>query len=569
MKTSSLRILFALAIMLLGADAFAQSITVTGTVFDAQTQEPVPGAAIMVQGTAKGVAAGVDGKYSITVNPDAVLLCSCFGYTDAQEKVGSRGVVNFTLKVDSQMLEETVVVGYGTLKKSQLVGSVESVSGEVLEDRVNSNVTRSLQGHVPGLNIIQPDGKPTHSGEIYIRGNSTSYVSQGKGGTKEHSIGQGGSALVLIDGVEGDLAYLNPDDVESITVLKDASSSVIYGARAAYGVILVTTKNANNEKIKVSYNGSVTLNQRTVRWEDHIIDDGLEYLETFYDFWLGYSETPQAPGVLPTKINVYNIPSDYLERYRAHMEAGGGEKTEQYDGKNIFFGGNYNYLEMFYKRFNTTQTHNLSVSGSSGKVSYLLSGRFYSQDGIYKIGNEKFNSYNIRSKINIKATETLTVSNNTSFSMNSYSQPIFTKGSDSVGTQLHQISMAGFPVIPPYNEDGTYTIGAAASGYASFMDGNSAQDEKKSVFSTTFAAVWEPVKDVFNVKGDFSYKTIDREVDRYGATVDYSLFPGAITSYIKQTIHISVSLIISHLICLRMWLRPSLLNWVIITILML
>ena len=101
--------------------------------------------------------------------------------------------MNFTLKVDSQMLEETVVVGYGTLKKSQLVGSVESVSGEVLEDRVNSNVTRSLQGQVPGLNIIQADGKPTHGGEIYIRGNSTSYVSQGKGGAKEHSIGQGGS----------------------------------------------------------------------------------------------------------------------------------------------------------------------------------------------------------------------------------------------------------------------------------------------------------------------------------------------------------------------------------------
>ena len=192
MKTSSLRILFALAVMLSCVDLFAQSITVSGTVYDAETREPVPGAAVIVQGTANGVAAGADGKYSITVAPDAVLVCSCFGYSNSTESVRSRGVVNFTLKVDSQMLEETVVVGYGTLKKSQLVGSVESVSGEVLEDRVNSNVTRSLQGQVPGLNIIQADGKPTHGGEIYIRGNSTSYVSQGKGGAKEHSIGQGG-----------------------------------------------------------------------------------------------------------------------------------------------------------------------------------------------------------------------------------------------------------------------------------------------------------------------------------------------------------------------------------------
>lgn len=175
-----------------GATAFAQNVTVSGTVYDAQTGSPVPGAAVMVQGTAHGVAAKDDGKYSISVAPEAVLVCSCFGYAEAVESVGSRGVVNFTLKPDTQMLEETVVVGYGTLKKSQLVGSVETISGEKFEDRVNSNITRSLQGMVPGLNIIQPDGKPTHGGEIYIRGNSTSYVTQGKGGEKEHSIGQGG-----------------------------------------------------------------------------------------------------------------------------------------------------------------------------------------------------------------------------------------------------------------------------------------------------------------------------------------------------------------------------------------
>lgn len=194
MKASSLKILATLAMILSGVALSAQNMTVTGTVFDAQTKEPVPGAAVMVQGTAHGVAAGSDGRFTVTVAPDATLVCSCFGYADAVEKVGSRGVVNFTLDIDSQMLEETVVVGYGTLKKSQLVGSVESVSGEVFEDRVNPNITRSLQGQVPGLNIIQSDGKPTHGGDIYIRGNSTSYVAQGKGGTTDHSIGQGGGS---------------------------------------------------------------------------------------------------------------------------------------------------------------------------------------------------------------------------------------------------------------------------------------------------------------------------------------------------------------------------------------
>ena len=246
--------------------AFSQNITVSGTVYDAQTGEPVPGAAVMVYGTSNGVATSENGKFSLAVLPDATLVCSCFGYKDETINVMSRSVINFSLKQDTQMIEETVVVGYGTLKKSQLVGSVESISGEALEDRVNPNITRSLQGQVPGLNIIQADGKPTHGGEIYIRGNNTSYVTQGKGGKVEHSIGQGGAALVLIDGVEGDLANVNPDDVESISVLKDASSSVVYGARAAYGVILVTTKSSKSDKVRVSYNGSISLNQRTVRW---------------------------------------------------------------------------------------------------------------------------------------------------------------------------------------------------------------------------------------------------------------------------------------------------------------
>ena len=535
MKTSSLRIWLVLAAGLAGATMSAQNITVSGTVYDVQTNEPVPGAAVIVQGTTHGVVAKEDGKYTINVAPDAVLVCSCFGYVDAVENVLSRGVVNIFMKQDVQMLDATVVVGYGTLKKSQLVGSVETISGEVLEDRVNPNVTRSLQGQIPGLNIIQADGKPTHGGEIYIRGNNTSYVTQGKGGKKEHSIGQGGAALVLIDGVEGDLGSVNPDDVESISVLKDASSSVIYGARAAYGVILVTTKSSKSDKVRVTYNGSVSLNQRTVRWEENVISNGLEFVENFYDFFLGYSETPSSPGKRPDKMNLYKIPTDYLEQYRAWAESGEAPKTVNYKGQNLYFGGDYNYLEMFYKKFNAAHRHNLSVSGGSGKVSFLFSGQYYGQEGIYKIGNEDFDSYNLRAKISARPINSLTLDINTSFSRTDYIQPIFTKNYDDVGNQLNQIAMIGFPVLPPYNEDGTYSIGAAASGYASFIEGNSAQEDSKNIFSTTLGATWEPFKDVFKIRADFSYKNIAREVDRYGAGVSYSVTPGAMTSYITQT----------------------------------
>ena len=137
----------------------------------------------------------IDGKCVVPLSAsDKTLAVVCMGYQTKTLTVGTSSNMTVYLEEDNQLLTESVVVGYGTLKKSQLVGSVESVSGEVLEDRVNSNITRSLQGQVPGLNIIQADGKPTHGGEIYIRGNSTSYVTQGKGGKSEHSIGQGGAA---------------------------------------------------------------------------------------------------------------------------------------------------------------------------------------------------------------------------------------------------------------------------------------------------------------------------------------------------------------------------------------
>ena len=519
-----------------GGAAFAQEFTVTGKVTDASTGEPVPGAAIIVKQGSGGVVSDIDGFYSISVSSDAVLVCSCIGYAEASQAVGKRSVINFALDVDAEMLDETVVVGYGTLKKSQLVGSVEQISGEGLEDRVNADVTRSLQGQVPGLSIFQSDGKPTHGGQIYIRGGATNYVMKKDMSSKsmtEYSIGQGGSALVLIDGVEGDLSSVNPDDIESVTVLKDASSASIYGSRAAYGVILVTTKQSNKEKMTITYNGAISLNRRTVMWEDHVITDGLEYTQTFYDFWVGRTETPTAAGALPTKMNIYDIPSDYLERFKQRRAEGNTNLYDTWDKGYLYF-GSVNYLEEFYKRMNTTQTHSLSVNGSSKKMSYSLSGRYYTQDGIYKIGQEDYNQFNLRSKVFLQLREWLSVDNNTYFYHYNYIQPIFSKKNTHVGSQLMQIGMQGLPIIPFKNEDGTYTVGAAASGYEAFNDGNSAQDTETTTFTTTLGINIEPVKNVFKIRGDFSYKYTDKNTQRYVAPADYSSKTGVMKDYVAQ-----------------------------------
>lgn len=538
MKQSFIKMLTAL-VLTLGASAIvsAQSkLTVSGKVTDAQTQEPVIGAIVMLKGTTQAAMVDNDGLYSIAAAVGDVLVCSCLGYSDMEIPVTGASTVNFSMAVDTQMIEETVVVGYGTLKKTQLVGSVESIGGEVLEDRVTSDVTRSLQGQVAGLNIYQSDGKPTHGGQMYVRGGATSYISRGaNGGAKSsYSIGQGGSALVLVDGVEGDLSQVNPEDVESISVLKDASSSVIYGAKAAYGVVLVTTKSAKGEKVQISYNGSYSINSRTVKWEDNIITDGLAFVENFYEHWLGYTETPTSEGARPTKMNIYNIPSDYLERYREHVANGGGQKVEVVDGKYVYYGYNENYLEKFYKRTNSTQTHNISVNGSSGKVSYNVSGRYYTQDGIYKIGKEDYNAYNMRGKIKVQVNDWLSFDNNTSMYKMKYTQPLFSKGySGGIGSQLWQIAVAGFPIVPTHNEDGTYTYPAAAAGYAGFADGNSGQIDDRFTFTTSLGLTIEPIKDVLKVRGDVSYKHTASGKDRFVAPVSYSAGPGSTAYYAK------------------------------------
>ena len=523
--------------LLLSTGAFVQGQTfrISGKVTDASTGEPVPGAAVLVKGGTGGTVTDMSGDYSISAASDATLVCSCICFKDVEQAVGGRARIDFAIKVDAEMLEETVVVGYGTLKKSQLVGSVENVSGEVLEDRSNSNITRSLQGEVAGLNIIQTDGKPTHGGNVYIRGGATSYVSRGSaGGSKSsYSIGQGGGALVLIDGVEGEMASVNPNDVESISVLKDASSSVIYGARAAYGVILITTKNAREDKISVNYSGSVSVNTRTVKWEDRVVTNGLTFVENFYEHWLGHDATPAAEGKFPTKMNIYQIPSDYLERYRQHVASGDTSNYELWDGRYLYY-SDTNYIELFYKPVNTTTTHNISVNGTSGKVSYGISGRYYTQDAIYKLGNESYDAFNLRSKIKVQINDWLSLDNNTSMYKMDYIQPIFSKNDGNVGSQLRQIAMMGVPCVPVYNEDGTYTVAAAAGGYAAFNDGNSAQEDHRLTMTTASGITVEPFKDVFNIRGEFAFKSTRRGLDRYVAPVAYSVSPGAMTDYVKQ-----------------------------------
>lgn len=201
--------------------------------------QPLEGATVSIKGGNAATQTGKGGNFEIEIEPGSTIIVSYVGYETKELQIGKNMDITLSLKLSDSKGEEIIVIGYGTQKKANLTGAVEQISGEVLDNRAMPNVTQGLQGVIPSLNISLADGKPMRSASYQVRGVS--------------SIGQGGSALVLIDGVEGDPAMLNPNDIASVSVLKDAGSAAIYGARGAFGVVLITTKSPSKGRASVIY----------------------------------------------------------------------------------------------------------------------------------------------------------------------------------------------------------------------------------------------------------------------------------------------------------------------------
>ncbi len=230
-------------------NTYAQQGMITGIVKDVNG-EPIIGASVKVQGTTVGTITDLDGKFSVNASSGAVLQISYIGYVTEKIQVGNRTGLTITLKEDSHLVDEVVVVGYGTQKKKvNLTGSVEAVSGKDLAKRPVMNTMSALQGMASGVTVTSTSGQPGKEDEsIMIRGI----------GTLNNS-----NPLVLIDGVASSVNAVNPQDIESISILKDASSAAIYGSRAANGVVLITTKRAEEGKLRISFNSNVGLQKMT------------------------------------------------------------------------------------------------------------------------------------------------------------------------------------------------------------------------------------------------------------------------------------------------------------------
>ena len=347
-----------------------------GVVLDA-TGLSVIGASVVVKGTTNGSITGLDGDFSLSgVEVGATLQISFVGYV-SQEIVWDGQPLKITLLEDTQMLDEVVVVGYGTQKKVNLTGAVSMVDSEVLQSRPVANVSQALQGQIPGLNMSVSNNGGSLDGTM-------SFNIRGAG-----TIGSGSSAspLVLIDGVEGDMNALNPNDIENISVLKDASSSSIYGARAAFGVILITTKNGKAGKTRVNYSGNV-------RFNDGI---GVPDVADSYSFAQMFNAANVNDGGTPIFNDAYmqNI-KDYLDgKLKQSTVATGNVWAKWNEGAY----DNVNWFDEFYKSWVPSQEHNLSISGGNEKVQYMISGNFLGQNGLSRHGEDKMNRYTMNGKI--------------------------------------------------------------------------------------------------------------------------------------------------------------------------
>ena len=498
-KAIFMRLALIAATLLMSVSVFAQKLTVTGKITDA-TGQPVIGAAVFEKGTSNGAATDVDGSYTISVNPGATLVYSCIGYAETTRTATGNGAINVTLAEDTTILDETVVVGYGTQKKVNLTGAVDVVTSEVLDNRPVSNLTQGLQGAVPNLQITFADGKPNRSSDYQVRGTG--------------SIGQGGSALVLIDGVEGDPAMLNPSDVASVSVLKDAASAAIYGARGTYGVILITTKDPNKEKTSVTYSGNVFVKSPTVT--PNVVTDGLEFTEIYLESYQGWQ------GAAPSKFHSsLKITDSWLQNLR---NGATGVVTES--NGNYSYYGSTDWFDELYADRAIGQEHNITVQGGGEKANFMVSGRYYGQNGIFNYDPDNYRMFNIRAKGNVKVTDWLRVGNNFEFSNMTYHNPI----NAGEGSVWYAIESEGQPVNVVYNPDGSLSQ-AGATILGSFIYKNNYQDTDQRVLRNTTNFTANLVKDILTLNGDVTLRYTDDRINGVQSPIPYKTAEGGATKY--------------------------------------
>lgn len=461
--------------------AAQQNNACTGIIVDS-TGEPIIGASVVVKGTTNGTITGFDGDFSIpNVKNGDVLVISYVGFVQ-QEIVWKGKALKVTLKEDTKTLEEVVVVGYATVKKANLTGAVSAVDDKVLADRPIVNLGQGLQGTIPNLNITT-SGQPGKGSSFNVRG--------------ETSI-NGGGPLVLVDGVQMDPNLINPQDVASVSVLKDAASASIYGSRAAYGVILITTKTGRKDMpTQVSLDASVSFNSPTTR-PDYM--DSMEYAT-----WMNAANNLTSGRDLFSREEMehieayYNDPQNNLPVFVA-TDPNSWQYGNCQAGKYAYC-GNTDWMKEMYKKHYPVQKYNVNINGGSSKATYYTSVGYTDQGSLMRYGNEGFRKFNMVNNISYDINDWLHLSMKTSYvrsELNGLQQDAV-HGEAWIGNDTQ-------PLMPVKHPDGNWAGQGNYTNFAAVLDEMGSKKTTKNDFWNTIAVRLTPLKGLtLNMDYTFNY----------------------------------------------------------------
>lgn len=433
-----------LFLVLLSMQSAMAQQTVTGTVTD-ETGGPVPGANIVVQGTTDGTQTDFDGNFTIDVPSDAVLVFSYLGYATQNVTVGNQTTINVQLAEDASQLDEVIVIGYGTAKKSDLTGAVSRVTTEAFEDQPVTRVEEALQGRAAGVTVARANGQPGGAIKVRIRG--------------INSIEGDNSPLVVIDGIQGaDLTTINPNDIATMDILKDASATAIYGVRGSNGVIIITTKRGSGK-------GRI----------------GVDFFTTI----------SSVPRFLPT---LADNPDEFarIENLR-RTQTGGSPIFSDAEISNLAANGGTNYQDELL-RTGISENLQISASGSEGKLSYFLSGNYRDEEGV--VINTGLQQLSVRSNIDAQVSDRLKVGLNI-FAIRAELKNNVQRFGNGQGSFIYK-ALTWDPTTPVFDADGNYNI-RSLKGIASLND-----NPVRTLMDTDIRDINERLNGALNLKYDIT-----------------------------------------------------------------
>ncbi|WP_163378401.1 SusC/RagA family TonB-linked outer membrane protein [Cyclobacterium sp. SYSU L10401] len=458
------------------------AILVEGKVVDGEGN-PIPGAAILVKGTTSGTTTDIDGNFSLEVDEEAIIVVSFLGFITQEIEVGNQTDFEITLVEDIAQMDEVVVVGFGTQKKSHLTAAVEQIGSDLIENRPINRLSEALQGAVAGLYVTPVNGGPAQESNFNIRGYT--------------GFGQKGGPLVLIDGIERTMSDVNPNDVESVTVLKDAAASAIYGSRAPSGVILITTKSGTKgEKIQVNYSGNYSIGSPIgmPQWAN-----SWEYAEKINE---QYRNSLQAP--------IYT--EEAIQRMRDH---GAGLIPNNIVTENGTYGahwdmnGNSDWFDIMYKSVVPSQQHNASVSGGSNNTGYYVGLGYNESMGLIKGSDDRLNRYNALLKVNSDVTDWLSLRMSMNYVRTDEQAPNYRGGGPNYG-DIWQNASASLPNWNDLNPNGSPSF--LSSGPSLRGEGGT-QTNQRNETTLTGGFTLKPFEGL-DIRGNYTWRNLTSHLER-------------------------------------------------------